>query len=181
MNSRLVTILLILINVIISWNSFSTLDTSTSLCDKTIPSAFRRIFTHGSWSHLIGNLVVFFFLSTLEQEIGSLRYFIGLSIIILVQVLLDLFLPGKCSIGFSGVVLGLLVWNMTIQGSLTFGLTGIFTLAYIWFQSVVAQPGVSYSGHFYGIVAGVITGFFMNTILSLVPVPFSQDTNPNKQ
>ena len=67
--------------------------------------------------HLIGNLIAFYGLSRIEQNLGT-KNFILLIVFLLVfntiaeTIIYKLFPCIKCSIGFSGVLFGLITWEL---------------------------------------------------------------------
>lgn len=62
----------------------------------------------------------------------------------------------QCSIGFSGVVLGLLVWSGFNSGYYSFSTATLLSLLWILIVPVLGDSRISFSGHLYGVLAGLL-------------------------
>ena len=127
-------------------------------CQSNIQSALVRPALHANTMHLIGNLTAFFILTrSIQPRIGIFNYVLLIAFLWVTTAMMDVAFQQTCSIGFSGVVLGLLVWDLFDRGQLKWDLAAAGVLAAIWLEPMAqGQNNVSMSGHFYGLVAGLL-------------------------
>ena len=127
---------------------------------------FTSQFLHGNFLHFLSNAVfIFYFWNILEQYIGRekmMLFFVGNSIFIGLGLTL---LHAENTVGISGFALALLTyytlllwkkWNSQYTG----WITAIIINIAIWFV-----PGVSFLGHFLGMVFWGMYFYFMYLIL----------------
>lgn len=121
-------------------------------------------FLHASWGHLIGNTLPFVVMGFAVALKGAGR-------VIAVTVIVGLFSglgtwlvspEGSTTVGASGIVFGYATY-LLCQGFFDREFTGILiglVVAALWgtalLSSLAPQPGVSWQGHFFGAVGGVV-------------------------
>jgi membrane associated rhomboid family serine protease len=156
-----------------------------------ILTALGSTFSHGSWSHLVGNMV---FLAAfgirVEDELGRLRYLLlyglsGLGALLLEAGLVLAFAPGEADIpgiGASGAISGVLGAYMVLapfQRMLTWFMPVFFFripalgLLFAWFALQVLEGtyGLSHPGEFVGVaffahVGGFLAGALVATLFT---------------
>ena len=124
-------------------------------------------FLHGDWAHLIANTLPFIVLGGLVIISSNRQRFVGVSAIVVVFAGLGtwLFARGGYHIGASSLVfgyLGFLLWRAWLGRN--FGWTIIALLAGFLYGEIIIslfknQAGISWSGHFFGLLGGVIAAF----------------------
>lgn len=129
----------------------------------SLPMIFTAPFIHGSWLHLANNAVGFFVFSCLCLIRGK-RFFwqASLLIIILGGLYVWAFARPAIHIGASGWIFGL--WSLTITLALfersvvNFLISLVVILLYggMIFGVLPTDPRVSFEGHAFGALAGVI-------------------------
>ena len=122
-------------------------------------------FLHGGFGHLIGNSIPFVVLSGLVLTGGLRRYLNASAIIIVVGGLLVwalAFGSNENHIGASGWIFGLLGFLVAAAIfekralSIAVGLVALFFYGSTILLGVVPRDGVSWEGHLFGVIAGVI-------------------------
>lgn len=125
-------------------------------------------FLHGSWGHIMSNTVPLLVLMTLLAGSKANSRVIVLAIILLSGVLLWLFGRGSSlHIGASGLVFGLAAF-LIVSGFLERRIVPMIVAVVVTFMygsSLLSgimpfQTGVSWDGHLFGGVAGIITAWF---------------------
>jgi len=121
-------------------------------------------FLHGGWDHLIGNTVPFLVLGAVIALGGALRV-LGVTLIVAVVGGLGTWLiapENTIHIGASGIVFGYAAY-LVARGLFTRALwqigLGLIVLA-VWgttlLQGIVPEDGISWQGHLFGAVGGVV-------------------------
>lgn len=126
---------------------------------------------HANFNHLFFNTIPLLVLSNFLL-INGLNYFIlvTISITLISGFLVWCFGKKGLHIGASAVITGywaLLVSNIVQLGTTTAIILGSISAYYfagIFFGIFPTQKGVSWEGHFFGLIAGVIVAFFANSI-----------------
>jgi membrane associated rhomboid family serine protease len=127
-------------------------------------------FLHGDFAHLISNSLPFLILGGLVMA-GGRGIFLGTTLFVIVAGGLGVWLTGASHsnhIGASGLVfgyLGFLLSRGIVEKSLLWILLAVAVLiAYggILYGVLPGQPGISWQGHLFGFLAGMIAawGFF---------------------
>lgn len=128
-------------------------------CEDTLFGAAQRPLLHGNWNHLLVNIAALGALAALETRNGSGSFALLLLFLFAAVVLFDWLLPASldgCSIGFSGVVLGVLVWDGFERGRYSFSTATLLSLLWILVVPVMTNSRISFWGHLYGIIAGLL-------------------------
>lgn len=129
-------------------------------------------FLHGGFAHLIGNTIPFALLSGLVLTGGVRRYLGASTMIILIGgALVWVFAIGSNEnhIGASGWVFGLFgfliaaAWFEKRPVSVLVALVALFFYGSTILFGFVPRPGLSWEGHLFGFVAGVVTARFLAT------------------
>ena len=127
-------------------------------------------FLHGGFNHLIANTVPFLVLGAVIALAGAARLLAVTAIIMVVGGLGVWFTgaPGSVHIGASGLVFGFAAYLVARGifsrriGQIVFGAAIIF----VWGGSLLAgflpQPGISWQGHLFGAVGGLIAASFLH-------------------
>ncbi len=135
----------------------------------SIPKIFSAPWIHGSWSHLMNNLVGFSIFSLLCL-IRGIRFYVlsSLIIIVLTGLLVWLFARGgSYHIGASGWIFGL--WSLSIalawfQRSFLNIVIAIFVAFFyggmVW-GVLPTNPYISFESHLFGAISGVIAAYLM--------------------
>lgn len=118
-----------------------------------------RAFYHADIDHLIANSISLYSLSFIENIIGTAQFLFAITFIWIVSSMLlyieHIILPSRkvYTVGFSGVIFGLIVIYFTLLNqspAITFtGLT-ISILPQLFVH------GISFEGHLFGIIAGIL-------------------------
>ena len=124
-------------------------------------------FLHGDWAHLMANTIPFLVLGGLVIISNSHQRFIAITCIITVVAGLGtwLFAKGGYHIGASSLIfgyLGFLLWRAWFGRH--FGWTLIAILAGFLYGGIIislfkSQSGISWSGHFFGLIGGIVAAF----------------------
>jgi membrane associated rhomboid family serine protease len=127
-------------------------------------------FLHGSWGHLIGNTIPFLVLG-LAIAIGGLARVAIVSAIVIVVGGLGTWITGPSNsihIGASGMVFGFAAY-LIARGAYTRtavhiigGLVVLAVYGATLLSGFVPTPGVSWQGHFFGGVGGVVAARFIH-------------------
>ncbi len=133
----------------------------------TLPYILSAPWLHGSWAHLLNNLMGLVIFSALSLIRGR-KFFLSASLIIiaLTGVLVWLFArKGATHIGASGWIFGL--WSLSIaiawfQRSFLNIVIAVFVAVFyggmIW-GVLPTDPSVSFESHLFGVVAGVFAAY----------------------
>lgn len=132
-----------------------------------LPGIFFAPFLHLNFNHLFFNTIPLLVLSDFVLLQG-VEYFLAVTfgIILISGVLMWCFAKTGIHVGASGLVTGywgLLVMNIYVQGTLmAFMLGGVclYYFAGIFFGIFPSERGVSWEGHFFGLLAGGLLGYF---------------------
>lgn len=124
-------------------------------------------FLHASFNHLFFNLIPLLILSNFILISGA-NYFYTVSfyIIIISGILTWIFARPALHVGASGVITGFwafLVMDLYTQGGLMAIILGIISIYYfagIFFGIFPQKKGVSWEGHLFGLIAGVLVNYF---------------------
>jgi membrane associated rhomboid family serine protease len=125
---------------------------------------FASPFLHGSWGHLIGNTLPFVVMGFAVALKGAARVLAVTLIVGLVSGFGTWLVSpdNTITVGASGIVFGYATY-LLCQGFFDREFLGIFiglVVAALWgtalLSSLAPQPGVSWQGHFFGAVGGVI-------------------------
>jgi membrane associated rhomboid family serine protease len=133
----------------------------------SLPEVFTAPFLHYGWDHIEGNsgpLFIFGFLAAFR----GVRKFVSVTILIIVISGLGAWLtstPGTVTAGASGVVFGYFGYIM-VRGlfdrhgiDIVIGLVMALSFAYQFSVIVPGTPGVSWQGHLFGFIAGILGGW----------------------
>lgn len=144
---------------------FSLIPSNTS----TLPYIFTSPFLHGSWAHLLNNLVGLCVFSTLCLLRGVQFYLRSSFLIICITgILVWLFARPDSHIGASGWVFGL--WSLSIATAwfdrrfINILIAAVVVLMYggMIFGVLPGEAHVSFESHLFGAVAGVAVAYFMS-------------------
>jgi membrane associated rhomboid family serine protease len=133
----------------------------------SLPEVFTAPFLHYGWDHIEGNsgpLFIFGFLAAFR----GVRKFVSVTVLIIVISGLGAWAtstPGTVTAGASGVVFGYFGYIM-VRGlfdrhgiDIVIGLVMALSFAYQFSVIVPGTPGVSWQGHLFGFVAGILGGW----------------------
>ena len=136
-------------------------------------------FLHGGFDHLIGNTIPFLVLGAAIAFGGALRV-VAVTVTVIVVGGLGTWLvaPGNTvHIGASGLVFGFaayLIARAAFSRSLVQALLGLVVLA-VWgttlLQGLVPEDGISWQGHLFGAVGGVLAAWLLDRRKARVPAP----------
>ena len=131
-------------------------------CNHTFVDIFISNFIHVDFLHLVSNITTLIYLSTIEQEIGSLHftYLIIASLIMntILESTIHRLFKTKCSVGFSGILYSIIVFDIIYKREVdVFILFAFFTQLFI--------SNTSITGHLIGCVSGLITGYLFSYYL----------------
>lgn len=128
-----------------------------------LPGIVLSPFVHGSWPHLLGNLLPFVLLSLMVASEGLRRYLTASVLIIVIGgALVWLFGRGSYHVGASGWVFGLWVYILA-RAWLRHSWSNLATAlaALVFYSGMVygflPRYGVSFEAHIAGAVAGFVT------------------------
>jgi membrane associated rhomboid family serine protease len=151
---RIVSYIIIGIMVIIFITPLNNINTSNEIWNYLLRTAY-----HANATHLIANMLTFYGLSFIENEMGHYSFLLAILFIwIISSIMLYVYhtiVPSKkvYTIGFSGVIYGLIVVYISLLGDQSnisiFDLIGSLVP-----QLFVSQ--ISIEGHFFGILAGFL-------------------------
>ena len=120
-------------------------------------------FLHGDWAHLMANTLPFLILGGLVILSSGRQQFVGITCIIITIAGLGTwtFAKGGYHIGASSLIfgfLGFLLWRAWFGRN--FGWTLIAVLAGFLYGGIIislfkSQAGISWSGHFFGLLGGI--------------------------
>ncbi len=121
---------------------------------------------HQGFSHLIGNLIPLVVLLILLAGSRGRSWLIVVAIVVINGVLLWLMGSAGAHIGASGLVLGLITYLISsglfeqrpIPLLISIGV-GLFYGSTLFWNLLPLSPGVSWTGHLFGAIAGVIAGY----------------------
>lgn len=132
-----------------------------------LPGIIFSPFLHANFNHLFFNTIPLVVLSNFILMNGLHYYYSATICIILISgFLIWCFGKGGIHVGASGVITGywaLLVMNIYQQGTLTAIILGVICLYYflgILYAIFPGEKGVSWEGHLFGCVAGVIFSYW---------------------
>lgn len=125
---------------------------------------FAAPFLHGSWTHLIGNTIPFVALGSIVAITSKQLFAVAVvSIIALGGLGVWLLAPGGAvHIGASGLVFGMITF-LVARGFFTKRVTHVLlgVVIFVLYGSALwgvlpGRPGVSWQGHLFGAIAGVL-------------------------
>ena len=133
-----------------------------------LPGVLLAPFLHANFNHLFFNTIPLVVLSNFLL-INGLHYFliVTLAITVLSGLLIWCFAKPGLHIGASAVITGywgLLICNIYQQGTVTAIILGVVSVYYftgILYGVFPGEKGVSWQGHLFGLIAGLVTGYFM--------------------
>lgn len=135
-----------------------------------LPGIVLSPFLHGGFGHLAGNSLMFFVMGWLILLSGTRSFFqVSASVAVLSGIGVWLFgSPNSVHIGLSGVIFGYFGFLLgrgyydRKLGSILIALfVGIFYFLDMIFQLFSVEKHISWAGHFFGLVGGVITAWAM--------------------
>ncbi|KTD16351.1 rhomboid family intramembrane serine protease [Legionella jordanis] len=134
-----------------------------------LPGILFAPFLHANFNHLFFNSIPLLVLSNFLL-INGLHYFLWVSFLIMVISGFLVWAFGKPGIhlGASAVITGywaLLVTDIVHRGGLTAIILGLISLYYfagIFLGIFPSRKGVSWEGHLFGLLAGLITSYLMS-------------------
>jgi len=137
-----------------------------------LPGILFSPFLHGNFNHLFFNSIPLVVLSNFILFYGYEVYFIVTIMIALISgILIWCFAKPGIHIGASSVITGywsFLVINSYQQGTFMAVALGVISLYYfagIFFGIFPSKKGVSWEGHLFGLVAGILTAYSINYII----------------
>ncbi|KTD25680.1 AraC family transcriptional regulator [Legionella lansingensis] len=133
-----------------------------------LPGIIFSPFLHANFNHLFFNSIPLLVLSNFIL-INGLSYFlwVTLSITLLSGFLIWCFAKPGIHIGASALITGywgVLVSDIYQQGSVTAIILGLISLYYfagIFLGIFPGEKGVSWEGHLFGLLAGLVTSYFL--------------------
>ena len=135
-----------------------------------LPGIIFSPLLHANFNHLFFNSIPLVVLSNFIL-IHGLPYFwhVTISITLISGTLVWCFAKPGCHVGASSVITGywaLLVSDIYQQGTVTAIILGVISLYYfsgIFLGIFPSSKGISWEGHLFGLIAGVITGLYVVT------------------
>lgn len=126
-------------------------------------------FLHGSWRHLLGNLLPFLVLSALVLSEGVQRYmWVALLITILGGLMVWVVGRPVMHVGASGVIFGL--WTYVLarawyqRSLMSFAVAAVALIGYSGLLlGFIPVPGVSIESHLCGAIAGIFVAWLMHS------------------
>lgn len=142
-----------------------------------LPGIVCAPFLHANFNHLFFNLIPLLVLSDFLL-INGLPYFlwVTMTITIISGALIWCFAKSGIHVGASALITGywaLLVTNIFTMGSLTAIILGVISVYYfagIFFGIFPSEKGVSWEGHFFGLIAGIIVGYAPEKVAAILPL-----------
>ncbi|NEP57352.1 MAG: rhomboid family intramembrane serine protease [Symploca sp. SIO2G7] len=136
---------------------------------------FLSSFLHGDWPHLVVNLIFLFPLGWLII-LGGTDQFLIVTIFTALFRGFAVWLIGKdrtTHIGISGVVFGYLGFLLTrgyfARDSIYFGVSAIVGGLYgRYIQGIFPRWGISWEGHFFGLIGGVLAARYLVELKEIV-------------
>jgi membrane associated rhomboid family serine protease len=135
-------------------------------------------FLHDGFGHLIGNTIPFLVLGCIVASAGT-RRFVQVTVIVGLFAGLGTWLFGPTNtvhIGASGLVFGYLTYLVTRGfferhlGQILVGLVVLFFYGSILW-GLLPRPGVSFTGHLFGAIGGVVAAWFIHRRPGAEPEP----------
>lgn len=130
-----------------------------------VPAAFL----HSGWEHVASNSVPLLVLGFIAA-LGGLRRFAAVVLVVIVTSGLGVWLtapPHTVTLGASGVVFGLLGY-LLVRGfvdrrpvDIVIGVAVAAVYGSLLWGVLPTQPGVSWQGHLFGLVGGVVAAFVL--------------------
>ena len=135
---------------------------------QSLPNILLSVFIHGSWWHLINNMLAFAVFSLLCLT-NSIRFYLlgSLFIVLFGGALVWLFGRASVHIGASGWIFGLwslLIFTAWFERRFTNILIALFVLLVyggMVFGLLPRHPGVSFESHIFGAMAGVVCAYLL--------------------
>ena len=134
-------------------------------CDKDFTTNIISNFLHIDLLHLLSNLYGLYVLSRIEQKLGSTKFIIIISLIVIINTIIEtvahkiINLP--CSIGFSAILYGLLAWELVSKNSDFDYQILVAVLIDIFIAISVKNNKIAIANHFMGMISGIILGLFL--------------------
>lgn len=135
-------------------------------------------FLHGDWGHLLSNSLPFLVLGFLVMA-GGLGQWVAVTVTIWLVSGLGVWLsgaPGTVTVGASGIVFGWMLF-LLVRGVFTRSfrqlLVAVALLAYwgtMLFGVLPGDPGISWQGHLFGALGGVLAAWLVATANRRQPV-----------
>ena len=127
-------------------------------CKDTIPAKIVSNYIHINLVHLLSNLVGLYFLSEIEEKIGSHKFLILILFLTLSLSACEyIFFKSKCSIGISGILYGLVAYEMFKFKDIDYNVIGALVTLFLF----GGNSKISHSGHLLGFIVGVISTLFI--------------------
>lgn len=133
-----------------------------------LPGILFAPFLHGSWRHLLGNLLPFVVLSALVLNEGVQRYvWVALLIALLGGLLVWIVGRPAMHVGASGLIFGL--WTYVLarawyqRSVMSFAVAAVALIGYSGLLlGFIPLPGVSIESHLCGAIAGIFVAWLMH-------------------
>lgn len=134
-----------------------------------LPGILLSPFLHGSWRHLLGNLLPFLVLSALVLSEGVQRYLrVALLIVLLGGLMVWVVGRPLMHVGASGLIFGL--WTYVLarawyqRSLMSFAVAAVALIGYSGLLlGFIPVPGVSIESHLCGAVAGIFVAWLMHS------------------
>ena len=155
------------VTIIIIFLLYITTLIKTIPCGKDILSIFYTNFVHIDFYHLVGNLLGLYSLCKVEQSIGSKKFTLLISFLLIFNTIFESFIhkiiPNtKCSIGFSGIIFGVLTWEIVSLKKID--ITAFLSILFMIFLPSIKNSKSSLSGHIVGCIGGIISGLIWSKV-----------------
>lgn len=131
-------------------------------CNKDFISNLYSNFLHEDFLHLLSNLYSLYVLSRIEQKIGSEKFVLIVSLIVVINTIIETsthkIVNIPCSIGFSAILYGMLSWEAIAHRNI-FDYQIIGAVSFDIILRVFSKTHkISLINHFMGLISGIIIG-----------------------
>lgn len=135
-----------------------------------IPGIFCAPFLHADFNHLFFNTIPLLVMSNFIL-VDGINYFLAVTTYIMITsgILTWIFAKPGIHVGASSVITGywaLLISNIYQQGTITAIILGFICIYYfigIFYSLFPGKKGVSWEGHVFGLIAGIIVSYTQHT------------------
>lgn len=131
-----------------------------NICNNNLFYNIFREFIHIDTYHFILNAIALYYVSRLEARVGSAKYALLVTAIVIVSALITYLANAMfnftCAIGFSGVLLGLMAYDLLTRDKTINWKALVYLLLVSINPTAAGGQTVSISGHLIGIISGVL-------------------------